>query len=263
VFFSFTVSHKGSISRKRRLSSPKLQEFVVERLQDYWSPEQISGWLHRKRGKNVLAFVTIYRAIHRGYLPSTLRFCLRRHDWGYSPPSTEKRGRLQGYRSIHRRPPGAENRSRFGHWEADTIRGAQRKGCLATFVDRKSRYTLAWVMPDRKAQTLCTAMHSLFAPLPPSLRRSFTVDHGNEFFSFGHIEADLHTRLYFADPYCPRQRALNENTNGLLRQYFPKKFDFLSISQDDVLRVLASLNARPRKSLGFRSPAEVFPLHFI
>jgi len=247
--------------RTSRLDDTALAALVSEKLLLFWSPEQIAGRLAREQGRHVVSFVTIYRAIHRGTLSGISRACLRRRGRAYSPSEGETRGRLHGYRTIRERPLSAELRSCYGHWEGDTVRGALNKGCLATFVERKSRFLAAGLMPDRKAATMNGTMEAIFASFPASLRRSFTVDHGNEFFGYRQVEASMKTLVYFADPYSAWQRGLSENTNGLLRQYFPKKFDFRSVTQEDIDRVVALINHRPRKSLGFRTPAEVFPLH--
>ena len=141
------------------------------------------------------------------------------------------------------------------------MQGARGKGAAATFVDRRSSFLVAQLLPNRKATVLSQAQCAAFASFPPSLLRSFTVDNGNEFFDYRNVEQRLETRVFFADPGCPGQRGLNENTNGLLRQYFPKKFDFSSISDEEFQAVIWALNNRPRKRLGFRSPAECFPLY--
>lgn len=245
--------------RKRRLDDAELKEFVRKKLLDYWSPEQIDGRLKREKGKVQISFATIYRAIHRGQLDIP-RKCLRRGGRRPSPHKKETRGRLHGHKTIHERPKAADTRSQYGHWEGDTVRGAQGKGAAATFVDRRSGFLVAALMPDRKAKTLTDAACAAFSALPQSLLRSFTVDNGNEFFDYLSLEKRLGTKVYFADPYRSWQRGLNENTNGLLRQYFPKKCDFLAVSPQDFQAVVYSLNARPRKRLGFRSPAECFPL---
>lgn len=245
--------------RKRRLDDAELKEFVRKKLLDYWSPEQIDGRLKREKGKVQISFATIYRAIHRGQLDIP-RKCLRRGGRRPSPHKKETRGRLHGHKTIHERPKAANTRSQYGHWEGDTVRGAQGKGAAATFVDRRSGFLVAALMPDRKAKTLTDAACAAFSALPQSLLRSFTVDNGNEFFDYLSLEKRLGTKVYFADPYRSWQRGLNENTNGLLRQYFPKKCDFLAVSPQDFQAVVYSLNSRPRKRLGFRSPAECFPL---
>lgn len=251
--------------RKRKLDDPTLKEYVRGKLLEYWSPEQIDGRLKLEKARTRISFATIYRAIHSGQLDIPKK-CLRRAGRKPSPHKEETRGRLHGQKTIHDRPRSADTRAWFGHWEGDTVRGAQGKGVAATFVDRRSRFLVACLMPDRRAQTLTDAMCAAFARFPKSLKRSFTVDNGNEFFGYQSVEEQLGTKVYFADPYHPWQRGLNENTNGLLRQYFPKKCDFLAVSAQDFQSVVYALNHRPRKCLGFRSPAECFPfsrlLHF-
>ena len=245
--------------RKRRLDNVELKKHVTEKLHDYWSPEQIDGRLKLEHSSFQISFATIYRAVHNGDLDIPKK-CFRRGGRKPSPHKDETRGRLHGHKTIHQRPRAADTRSQYGHWEGDTVRGAQGKGAAATFVDRRSGFLVAALMPDRKAKTLTDAVCSAFSAFPPSLLRSFTVDNGNEFFDYQNVEQRLNTDVYFADPYCSWQRGLNENTNGLLRQYFPKKCDFLTVSLQDFQAVVHSLNTRPRKRLGFRSPAECFPL---
>lgn len=246
--------------RKRALDNAELKDFVEEKLGEYWSPEQISGRLKAQKSHLQISYATIYRAIHAGQL-EIARKCLRRKGRKASPHDEETRGRLHGHKTIHDRPRAANTRSQFGHWEGDTVQGARGKGAIATFVDRRSGFLVACLLPNRKAKLLSQAQCSAFAAFPPSLLRSFTVDNGNEFFDYKNVELQLKTKQFFADPGCPGQRGLNENTNGLLRQYFPKKFNFLSISAQDLQAVVDALNNRPRKRLAFRSPAECFPLH--
>ncbi len=244
--------------RKRRLDELEIKELVTEKLLDFWSPEQIDGRLKLEGGKHQISYATIYRGIDSGLLKIPKK-CLRRGGRGPSPHEEEARGRIHGYKTIHERPKSAENKSCYGHWEGDTVRGAAGKGVAATFVDRRSGFLVAALMPDRKAKTLNEAMYRAFSGFPASLKRSFTVDHGHEFFGYEDVEKQLKTKIFFADPYHPEQRGLNENTNGLLRQYYPKKCDFLRVSTKEFQAVVDSLNNRPRKRLGFRSPNERFP----
>lgn len=251
--------------RKRRLDEPELKALITEKLLDFWSPEQIDGRLKFEKSQLQVSYATIYRGINSGKLEVPKK-CLRRGGRQPSPHEDETRGRIHNYKTIHERPLSAGKRSRFGHWEGDTVRGAVGKGAAATFVERKSGFLVAALMPNRKAKTLNDTMSEAFAGFPVSLKRSFTVDHGNEFFAYKEVEEKLGTQVYFADPYCPWQRGLNENTNGLLRQYYPKKCDFLRVTTKQFQAVVDSLNNRPRKRLGFRSPREYFPhdrmLHF-
>ena len=152
--------------RKSRLDDAALAALVSEKLLLFWSPEQIAGRLARDQGRHVVSFVTIYRAIQRDQLPHVSCDCLRRRGRKYSPSESETRGRLHGYKSINERPLSAERRSCYGHWEGDTVRGALNKGCLATFVDRRSRFLVAGLMADRKAAALNGAMEAIFASFP-------------------------------------------------------------------------------------------------
>ena len=251
--------------RKRRLDEPEIRKLVTEKLLEFWSPEQIDGRMKFECGKHQVSYATIYRGIQSGLL-TVPKKCLRRGGRGPTPHEEETRGRIHGFKTIHERPKSAEKKTMFGHWEGDTVRGALGKGLAATFVDRKSGFLVAALMPNRKASTLNDAMFLAFSGFPASLKRSFTVDHGHEFFAYKEVEKQLETNIYFADPYHPWQRGLNENTNGLLRQYYPKKCDFLRVTTDEFQVVIDSLNNRPRKRLGFRSPSERFPwkrvLHF-
>lgn len=254
------VERRKRCVRKAMMDDPERKAFVEEKLREYWSPEQIDGRMKLERDNRQVSYATIYRAIHSGKLEIPKQ-CLRRKRRKPSPHAEETRGRLHGHKTIHERPKAANTRSQYGHWEGDTLRGARGKGAVATFVDRRSGFLVAALMPDRKAKTLNQAMFQAFARFPNSLKRSFTMDHGNEFFSYAEIEEKLETKVYFADPYSSWQRGLNENTNGLLRQYFPKKCDFLKVTPQAFLAVVDALNCRPRKRLGFRTPSECFPLY--
>ena len=245
---------------KRQLDDPGRKTFMEEKLREYWSPEQIAGRLKVIGSKLQVSYSTIYRAIYAGQLEIAKK-CLRGKGRKASPHDEETQGRLHGYKTIHDRPRAANTRSQFGHWEGDTVQEARGKGTLATFVDRRSGFLVARLLPNRKAKVLSQAQCAAFASFPPSLLRSFTVDNGNEFFDYQAVEKILGTKEFFADPGCPGRRGLNENTNGLLRQYFPKKFDFSTISAQDLLAVVAALNNRPHKRLAFRSPDKCFPLH--
>lgn len=252
------LNRRKKCVRKYSLASLPLSEYVIEGLTMQWSPEQICGRLKRENGCQKISYNTIYRAFTNGLLPRELIRQLRKRGRKVVAASNERRGQIHNYRSIDTRPRAANERNRLGDWECDTVRGALNKGCLATFVDRKSRYLLAALMPDRKAATMTATIITIFSRLPKIKRRSLTVDHGNEFFGFKDVEEATSIPVYFADPYAPWQRGTNENTNGLIRQYFPKKFDFFSITTSQVDAVIELLNHRPRKILGFASPFEVF-----
>ena len=164
--------------------------------------------------------------------------------------------------SIHERPAGAENRSRFGHWESDTVLGKRGTGCIATHVERKSGYLIAVKIPDRQDKAFTIATIAAFAKISEKLKKSFTVDNGKEFAAHKELAAGTGMKVFFCDPYSPWQRRTNENTNGLLRQFFPKGTSFDDLSEQQLQAAVDLINNRPRKRLGFRSPAELL-LNFL
>jgi IS30 family transposase len=225
-----------------------------------WSPEQIAGRLRRDR---VLAISheTIYRRIWRdkragGDLHRHLRGRqkLRRKRYG----TYDSRGRLAGKRPITARPAGAAHRSRFGHWEGDTMLGAGQAGpCIVTLVERKSGYLVIGQLRQRTAAFLNRRLRQVL-PRQRRLVRTITVDNGTEFHSYAALEQHLPTRFYFATPHHSWERGTNENTNGLIRQYLPKGHSMAHLSQRDCDRLALKLNRRPRKRLGYRTPEECY-----
>ncbi len=172
----------------------------------------------------------------------------------------ETRGRFNIGTSISKRPKEVRKRTTFGHWELDTVvsgRG-QAKGCVATFLERKSRWYLAIKMPYRSASSMEQAIRKLYKFLPETAFQSFTTDRGKEFSCYPVIEEELKIPVYFADPYSSWQRGSNENSNGLLREFFPKKTNFDLIGQEELQKALDLINNRPRKCLGYQTPHEVF-----
>ncbi|WP_199874252.1 IS30 family transposase [Paraclostridium bifermentans] len=145
-----------------------------------------------------------------------------------------------------------------GHFESDTVIGVGRKGAIATHVDRKSRYLLASIMPNRKSATFSDHTVRMFKDIPKSFVKTFTCDNGKEFARFKEIEEQLDSLVYFANPYHSWERGTNENINGLLRQYFPKGYNFKNITKEDLDIAIHKINNRPRKVLGFRTAHEVF-----
>jgi IS30 family transposase len=164
----------------------------------------------------------------------------------------------RGVSPIDQRPSIVDMRERFGDWEGDTLEGKQGSGGLATHVERKCRYLIAGKLPDKKAATMTQQSITSFRKTPRILRQTLTVDNGKEFSNFKELEKRTGLKVYFADPYAAWQRGTNENTNGLLRQYFPKGTDFRTISDKDVAIVVKKLNNRPRKCLNYQTPHEVF-----
>jgi len=231
----------------------------VERLlRQEWSPEQIAGRLKREKQPTVsheCIYLYVYADKRRG---GTLHRHLRsqkkqrKRYSGYI-----RRGQIPNRTSIEQRPQIVASKRRFGDWEADTIIGARHKGGILSVVERKSKLTRLRKLATKGAAEMKDNSIELLAPLAAKVH-TITVDNGKEFCDHELIAAGLQARIYFAHPYASWERGLNENTNGLVRQYFPKKHDFASITNAEVQRVEDLLNNRPRKTLGYRTPNEVF-----
>jgi IS30 family transposase len=238
----------------------QLRRYVRSKLQRYWSPEQISGRLQKERAL-VISPVTIYSWIYRdraqgGELYRYLRQSHRRRRKRRGVE--DRRGQMPGRRMIHERPKVVNERKRIGDWESDTVEGRKGSGVMATHVERKSRYTIAVKLEDKSADTVTQATLRAMKKLPTEKVKTITFDNGKEFAGFKELEQGLNLRSYFAQPYHSWERGTNENTNGLLRQFFTKGMDFGTILQWEVDRALALLNNRPRKCLNYRTPTEVF-----
>jgi len=231
----------------------------VERLlRQEWSPEQIAGRLKREKQPTVsheCIYLYVYADKRRG---GTLHRHLRsqkkqrKRYGGYI-----RRGQIPNRTSIDKRPKIVASKGRFGDWEADTIVGARHKGGILSVVERKSKLTRLRKLATKGAAEMKDNSIELLAPLAAKVH-TITVDNGKEFCDHELIAAGLQARIYFAHPYSSWERGLNENTNGLVRQYFPKKHDFAGITNAELQRVEDLLNNRPRKTLGFRTTNEVF-----
>jgi transposase, IS30 family len=231
----------------------------VERLlrQD-WSPDQISAYLKREQQPSVShewIYLYVYADKRRG---GTLHRHLRsqkkqrKRYSGYI-----RRGQIPNRTSIDERPKIVASKGRFGDWEVDTIVGARHKGGILCAVERKSKLTRLRKLATKSAAEMKDNTIEVLAPLA-AMVHTITVDNGKEFCEHELIAAGLQARIYFAHPYSSWERGLNENTNGLVRQYFPKKYEFSRISASDLQQVEDLLNNRPRKTLGYRTPNEVF-----
>jgi len=239
--------------RSRKLDAPEVHRYVRERLARLWSPDQIAGYARRefpRRPGHWLSRQTIYSWIERQ--APEWRCWLRR---GGRPP--EKRGKLANCVSIQGRGKVINHRRRYGDWEGDTIVGKGRRSALVTLVERKSGYARIARIDDMTTATTMRAAKRRLKDLPASLRRSVTFDNGKEFAGHATLTEHLGLDVYFAKPYASWQRGTNENTNGLLRQFFPKGTDFTQISHRAVARVEELINERPRRRLGYRTPNEV------
>ncbi len=246
--------------------SPELRRLVAERLKEDNSPQQIAGWLKLEHPDNEAMRVsheTIYRALYvqaRGTLKRELTRHLRRgRSRRYARSQSSKRqgqGKIAGMVMISERPPEVADRAVPGHWEGDLLIGT-RTNAIATLVERQTRYCQLVALPEgTEAERVADALAASITTLPAQLRRSLTWDQGSEMAEHRRFAVETGVEVYFCDPRSPWQRGSNENTNGLLRQYFPKGESLAGVSQERLDEVAAKLNRRPRQTLGFRTPAE-------
>ncbi len=235
---------------------PETWRQVAHLLAQQWSPAQISGRLKLERQRPV-SHERIYQYIYAdkragGALHLNVRSQKkRRKRYG----SYDRRGQLPNRRSIDERPKVVDQKRRLGDWEADTIIGHQHKGAIVSLVERKSKLTRLARVTHNTAELIEQAMTVQLAPLAV---RTITSDNGREFARHQSVARQLRADFYFAHPYSSWERGLNENTNGLVRQYFPKKSDFSKITDGQINQVVERLNHRPRKTLGYKTPNEVF-----
>ena len=249
----------------RLASDSRLRRWVAQRLSRRWSPRQISRSLERQfpRDHNLrVSPETIYRTLYvqtRGALKKELIECLRRAQPVRRPAgnrSQGQRGQIQGAVPISQRPAEAADRAVPGHWEGDLIAGS-RNTYIGTLVERSSRYVMLMRLEGKDTESVMAALKSKILKLPSELRRSITWDRGHEMAGHLQFTVDTGVQIYLCDPQSPWQRGSNENTNGLLRQYFPKKTDLSVHSQNKLNAVARELNQRPRETLDWASPAEV------
>jgi IS30 family transposase len=243
----------------------RLRETVTSKLMLEWSPEQISGWLKIRYADDEsmrVSHETIYRSLFiqaRGVLKKQLIGHLRsgrklRHS-RKAGKNSELRGRIPDAVSIRERPAEVEDRAVPGHWEGDLISGSKNSH-IVTLVERRSRFTALVKVPNRETVVVVKALARQIRRLPVSLRRSLTWDRGHELSRHQDFTVDTKVKVYFCDPHSPWQRGTNENTNRLLRQYFPRGTDLSQHTQAHLDRIALRLNQRPRETLGFMTPAD-------
>ena len=243
---------------------PELQGLVAGKLKLDWSPQQISGWLKEQYPADESMRVspeTIYRTLFvqaRGALKKELLGHLRgkrRIRRSRVARKKDGRGQIADAISIRERPAEAEDRAVPGHWEGDLLLGSNNSQ-IATLVERQSRFATLIKVPSRETDVVVAALARHIRKLPTELRRSLTWDRGREMKHHKDFTVATDVKVYFCDPYSPWQRGTNENTNGLLRQYFPKGTDLSGYSQAYLDKIALRLNQRPRKTLGFKTPAD-------
>jgi len=245
--------------RVRKLDEPETRRYVQERLRNRWSPDQIARRSRRdfpRDRRRQISHQTIYTWIDdEEAAGAQWRRFLRSAGW--KRKNADNRGQIPRSASIAGRPSVVDGRRRYGDWEGDTIVGRWRRGGAVSLVERKSGYLLLDRASDLHAQTVCGAMAELYRSMPPTLRKTLTLDNGKEFAEHEQLSAEAALKVYFADPYCSWQRGTNENTNGLIRQFFPKGTDLATIPKHRFTKVQQLLNDRPRKRLGYRTPSEI------
>ena len=249
------------------VSEPALSRIVANKLRSHWSPEQIAGWLKRTYAGNEnrqVSHETIYKSLFiqaRGALKKELQQHLRSQRAirrsRHASQKGDGRGQIKDMVSIRERPAAVEDRAVPGHWEGDLLIGSHNSQ-IATLVERHTRYVMLAKVPSKDTETVINALIKQARKLPGELYKSLTWDRGKEMHDHKRLTLATDIKVYFCDPQSPWQRGSNENTNGLLRQYFPKGTDLSVHSQAKLSAVARQLNERPRKTLGFETPAERF-----
>ena len=255
-------AHALAVARRHAKANPRIDGQIWQQIEvlirEEWSPEQIVGRLEDEQGV-CISHEWIYRYIYAdkrsgGDLYRYLR-CQKPRRKRYG--SYDRRGIIPNQVSIDERPAIVDARQRLGDWEGDTVIGKGHRGALVTLVERKSLYTVIRAVRRKTAEAVRKAVRCGLTPYRDRVH-TITYDNGREFADHEGMASDLETRVYFAHPYASWERGLNENTNGLIRQYFPKHRDLTTVTEHEIRRAMDKLNHRPRKSLGFRTPHEVF-----
>ena len=263
VYDSKEVKRKKRYGRIDAMSSTRVLKGVLltqvtRLLKDHLSPEQISGVL-KKRKKGVSS-KTIYRYIKERapHLKMYLRSQKEKYRRKHGTKIREYERELRKKRRIDERPAILERRGRIGDYEGDTMIGKDKRVRIVTFVDRKTGYLVAFLLPKMNIQLLTSLTLKHFKKIPGKNKKTITFDNGIEFNDWESLEEKSRMTIYFCYPYHSWERGTNENTNGLLRQYFPKAMDFNLITEKELKQIVKKLNDRPRKRLKFRSPREMF-----
>jgi len=260
------ADEKKAVPRhKRRYYNVKLRFYVIGKLKSDWSPEIISNRLirdfpHSQKQMRIspeMIYQWIYKDAEQGgtlykYLVRTHKKRRKQRRYG------SLRGCIPNRVDISKRPGIVDKRSRYGDWEGDTMVGHRHQGRLVTHVERKSRYLLTGKAFDGTASSFNNVSLALFRQVPGKYLKTLTLDNGSENSQFKQLEDELSLNVYFAKPYASWERGTNENTNGLLRRYFPKGTNFLKVTESELEKAVHSLNNRPRKCLKYRTPSEVF-----
>lgn len=248
-------------------TNAKLRQIIMSKLELKWSPEQISGWLSvefSRRKYMQVSHETIYKSmyvraksiIHHSFTQHLRRGRPMRHSRYHRRSGDRSFTNIVNGVSIHERSKNIDNRKSLGHWEGDLVSGSNNTH-IATLVDRKSRFTIILKLAGKDAESVHTALLTTFKKMPEQYRKSLTWDRGMELAKHGAFTKETGVPVYFCDPQCPWQRGTNENTNSLIRQYFPRKTDLSPHSQESLNTVATLLNERPRKTLKFKTPSHM------
>jgi len=253
------AERKSNAGRRHPLKDTVTYSYVLEKLKEGWSPEQIAGRLALETGENVICHETIYHFIYAKALKED-------RLWEYLPRKQKHRHKQHGRKSqkihipqrvsIHERATEIEQRIQIGHWEGDTVEGKGHKEGIHTEVERVSRFLLAGKVSAITSEETIAVQKELFTKLPEEVRKTTTLDNGHE--NHLHYELkELGMETYFADPYSSWQRGTNENTNGLIRRYLPKKTSFTKLTAEEIADIVSEINNRPRKVLQYKTPHEI------
>jgi IS30 family transposase len=272
LYLSHRAHGRSEERRKQNGSRPRLKNkqivsFVEAKLKEGWSPEQIAGRLPKEHPGLSISHEAIYQYIYHPKTPSRLEMIghLRRAHRKRKAKGIGRKARktkIPNRTSIEQRPPSVETRKQIGHWEGDSLVSRKSLVALNSLVERKSRLLMLTKLPRKSASDTVDAVAKRLKGLPPKARRTLTMDNGTENAGHQQMTADIGIQCYFAHPYASWERGTNENTNGLIRWYLPKGTDFNTITGEQIAQIESSLNNRPRKCLGFKTPLEVAS-HFV
>ena len=258
--FKAQQRRKNSTRKTERIENcPDLKREIFEKLRLRWSPGDFAGRWKKEHPGEKLSHETIYLWLYRKH-PEMIRYLRHQHKKRKNQKRLgKKKNRLINAKSIEQRPKEVETRKKIGHWEGDNVVGKGRKEALATHVERKSKFLLAGLMRDRSAEMMTKVTVKLFKRrVPKQLRKTLTYDNGSEAGGHEDWEQQLGIEVFFAHPYASCERATNEQTNGMLRWFFPKGMSFKNLTQADVDSAVDLINNKPRKSLNYQTADEVF-----
>lgn len=258
------LSEERNITSRRTnpLKSPEIYAYVYEKLRSGWSPEQIAGRLKKdNRGKNIICHETIYRYIYsqEGKAKNLSEYLVKHHykrrKW--HSRYLYRRG-IANRVSIRLRPKEVDERRSFGHWETDVVEGKAHQKGIQTLLERKTRFFQAKILERIDSEYGVRAQYAVLASFPKNARKTLTMDNGKENYNHQKLVNSLEIKTFFCDPYCAWQKGSNENHNGVLRRYIPKKADLTGLSQIELDAIIEEINARPRKCLKYETPEEAF-----